>query len=55
MNKQQITYLVTAAVSGAAFYWRWESSQKKWTVERAWVLSATIISVVWNLYMAIGG
>lgn len=51
---EQITHAVAAYLAGAAFYWRWESPQKLWTVERAMVLSAAAISMAWNVYAVIG-
>lgn len=54
MMSERITHAVAAYLAGAAFYWRWESPQKLWTIERAMVLSATAISTLWNIYAAIG-
>lgn len=51
--RETITHAVSAFLAAAAFYWRWESPQKLWTLERALVLSAAAISALWNVYAAL--
>jgi hypothetical protein len=47
--QEQITHAVSAFLAGAAFYWRLESPQKRWTVERALFLTASATSMLWNI------
>lgn len=47
-----VTHIASAGVAAVAFWWRWESTQKRWTKERFSVLAVTALAVLWNLYMA---
>lgn len=47
-----ITHIFAAAVPAVAFWWRWESTQKRWTLERFVVLAVTLLAALWNIYMA---
>lgn len=48
--REQVTHAVSALLAGAAFYWRLESPQKRWTPERALFLAAAAIAAAWNVY-----
>lgn len=47
--REQITHAVSALLAAAAFYWRLESPQKRWTFERAAFLAASAAATVWNV------
>lgn len=47
---EQINHAVSAFLAAAAFYWRLESPQKLWTLERALFLAASAIAALWNGY-----
>jgi hypothetical protein len=51
--REQITHAVSALLAAAAFYWRVESPQKRWTPERALFLVAAAISALWNVYAVV--
>jgi hypothetical protein len=47
--REQITHAASAFLAAAAFLWRLESPQKRWTPERALFLSASAIAALWNV------
>lgn len=47
--REQVTHAVSALLAGAAFLWRLESPQKRWTIERALFLAASAIATLWNI------
>lgn len=47
--REQITHLMSAMLALATFYWRWESPQKLWTFERAFLLLAAAVTALWNI------
>lgn len=49
--KEQITHAFAGGVAAVAFWWRWESTQKRWTPERFAVLAVTGLAALWNAYM----
>jgi hypothetical protein len=49
--REHITHGVSALLAAAAFYWRFESPQKLWTVERALFLFASAVAALWNAYL----
>lgn len=53
--RESVTHLTSAAATGATFWWRWVSPQKRWTPERAAVLISTAAATLWNLYAAVWG
>jgi hypothetical protein len=44
---------MSAMLALATFYWRWESPQKLWTFERAFLLFAAALTALWNIGAAI--
>jgi hypothetical protein len=51
--REQATHAVSALLAAAAFYWRLESPQKRWTIERGLFLAASAIAALWNVYAAL--
>lgn len=51
--REQITHFMAALLASAAFLWRWESPQKRWTFERIFLLLAAAATALWNLYVAL--
>lgn len=51
--REQVTHAVSALLAAAAFYWRIESPQKRWTPERALFLLSAAIAALWNVYVMV--